>query len=449
MSGLSSGDILAFLEAPEFIHAWKKVNEQSLLWSDFKKLPTPPNVSSEQLWEIITFLRYQAGVVLPFKPYVSHSSGVVWFSVPQEMEVQLQQLNRSSHERSALWQYIATNNNLYLHLFLYLNEVISVVHRDGVQIEDERIKAIWTDSANAATPNEKLLIKLREMLLDTERYLHRKITRGLIEEVLERLVGNEHFDTKPQKRLSVKHQTSIFDPEYALSAICTLSDKPVSEGLIHPIFSSLNISGIFWDHHPLPALNAMVDLVIKKIFYTQCDYPLLAYLPFSYICERWEKQIIAPQSKINFVEVLENNCKFGYDSTAFHAAILNLYTSEFESLASKIALFQQKEEHYRDKIDLLHKYNHRQKQILSTALLSPNAEISISTYQRLNKVSYATARQDLLQLAKDRFFTLKISDKAFLFSAAPNCLSVIDQMASEGDNSVSTLPVPSDAVRLP
>lgn len=433
MDNSSSKELLGFIETPEFINAWKEVNERSVLWDDFKKLPTPHNISSEKFWEIITSLRYHSGLVLPFIPYVSHLEGSVWFSVPKDMQIRLQHLSRKSHQSSALWQYIAANKNKYFRLFLYLDEVTSVFRRDGVVLDGDRLKTLWLGGDKARGSNEELLLRFRDTLFGSKRYLHRKITRGLIEELFECLVDGLDYEIFLTPRLTKHFQTDRWEPEYTIEQVCTLADKSVSEGLIHPIFSSINISGILWDHRPLPAFNATIDLLLKKIFYTQCGHPLLAYLPFSTVSERWERGQIKPDNGIPFRKVLDSNCRYGYDSTGFHAAILDLFVKELDSLAGKVSLFREREDQYKDKIAFLPDLNHRQRQMLVTALLAPGKYHTIASFQEAFKVSYATARADLLSLAQRGFFDLSVNDKVFLFILAPNCLSLIDDVTKGSD----------------
>lgn len=430
MSVSSAQGFYELIGKEEFINAWSLVNERPIFWEEFRKLPVPESCPSELLWDIVVLLRFQAGIVLPFKPYVSNIEGdVVWFSVPKSMEIDLQTISKMCHQTSTTWQYVASNKNMYFRLILYLQEVCSALRRDGLALEPSRIKELWMGTDDATTPDEEIVLRLRSLIFDTTRYVHRNITKGLLEELFERLIDGIAYSVAPQTRISKRYQCDFWDSDYTMGRICSLAENSFCKGIVHPIFSSINMSGLFWDHHPLPAFNATIDLLVKKIFYFQHDYPLLAYLPFSSLSEQWESGKITPNSGVSFENILSSNCKFGYDTTNFHAAVLNLYMRELESLSKKVAIFQRFEEQYQEKVVTLAGLNHRQRSILTAALLSPGTQFSISSHRKIHGVSYATARSDLLGLTAKGLFVLKQTDKAFLFSSSPNYLTKIDQLA--------------------
>jgi len=66
-----------------------------------------------------------------------------------------------------------------------------------------------------------------------------------------------------------------------------------------------------------------------------------------------------------------------------------------------------------------HRFNHRQRAVLSHALRHPADEHTIQAHQRAHGVVYQTARQDLLDLARSGYLKKVKRGHAFVFGAAP------------------------------
>ena len=66
-----------------------------------------------------------------------------------------------------------------------------------------------------------------------------------------------------------------------------------------------------------------------------------------------------------------------------------------------------------------HRFNHRQRAVLSHALRHPAGEHTIQAHQRAHGVVYQTARQDLLDLARSGYLKKVKRGHAFVFGAAP------------------------------
>ncbi len=78
-------------------------------------------------------------------------------------------------------------------------------------------------------------------------------------------------------------------------------------------------------------------------------------------------------------------------------------------------------EHLLEDTSLAHQLNYRQLSLLKHALKHPNSAVTIKEHQASHRISYQTARTDLLKMANElRLLQQKKIGKSFVFVAPPD-----------------------------
>ena len=415
--------VLSVVRDKSFAALWRKSSEKALTWNMIKQEPPPAGCSIEDTYTIITALRHRFSCNLPFDNYILgiHKPDN-WFSVTSEMHDQLTTLVAQGQKDSVLARYLSTYIVGQSRLMLLIDEFLSLARRDGFIFRSEAIRSLWNKSKIPTSPEEQLVVNFASLMGHLERFISRKISVGLLEEMHEILLDGVCFDSKlpsGRSRIGGRKHSPLEDAEYALSKVAEIGEsKGVSQD-IHPIFRSMLISGIFWEFFPFPVANAIFELVVRNLFYLKEGLPVLGWASFSCISEQWEQGILVEPKVI--CEYLEPtfDCGEGFDATSHFAAELQLMLYELDYLKQRLLSIYQEDENMREVLEQELYLNPRQRDVLLFSLHNPGCHVTISDHQNLYHVVYATARQDLLDLVDMGFLSQFKKGRAFFYEATP------------------------------
>ena len=312
------------------------------------------------------------------------------------------------------------------------DEIVAAAWRDGIHVRVEDVRSLLLRERPPSSPEEHVLLNSHELLGDLDRYGHREITQGLIEETYERLVDRVGpFEAFPYERPLVAVDTPYSDPEVALRMITRMARGEHMDPFVHPLFASASISQLFWDFRPLPRCNALVALQIRRLFFRKLGYPVLVYLPMDTLWRAWEDGTLRPpQVSHRFLEV-DPDCGEGIDLTPHYSTFLELLVNELHRFEEVVAEQRADDDRVfvilRDDTSI----NDRQRAVLDEAIRRPEREFTIDGHRRFYGLAYATARKDLLGLQEAGFLEYAKRGQAFVFHAVRDLQSRIEARSRE------------------
>lgn len=424
--------VLNLIRDENFSRLWKRANDEVVTWNAMQKEELPQGLSLDETYIIITALRHRSSYEIPFDNYMpTVSESYNWFSVTRTMQDQLRTIASKAQYGSHLEGLLSTYANSHFQAGLIVEEFLSVARRDGYDFTYEDVRVLWQRHRLPRQPEEQLIVNFQTVIRNTDRFKHRRISQGLIEEIYESLLRDVGaFDVpKPRPRIKSTLASTLDDPDSALEMVMAIAEGHGVSQDINMIFRSMLISGIFWEFYPLKTANAMVEMVVRKIQYEKYNLPVLGYVPFSKISEAWEQgRLVTPNVLWNYLES-PPDCGEGFDATSHFATELQLLSYELEKLEDRLVALQNEERQHRKMLEKHIDLNRRQIDVLVFSLRNPEVNFTIEAHRRLYDVAYATARQDFLNLVGLGFMNQFKKGKAFIYQPTSYLLTFVNDTA--------------------
>lgn len=422
--------MLAFVHDEHFAALWRKSCEQSMTWEMFYHEPVPKGYTIEEAYAIITALRRRFSISLPFDNYIMGVKDPFnWFCMTNDMHTQLTDLVAQSRSGSALDIHLNEYVKGHSRVLLLLDEYLSLARRDGLAIRADDVRSVWSRMRMPATPEEHLAANFSSLIAGLDSYMDRRITYGLIEELHEKLLAGVAFEQEPTgcSRIAFRKDSLLEDPSRALETVAELAQGRGCCERIHPVFRSMLISGVFWEFFPFSSANAILELVVRALFYTKEGLPALGWVSFSCISERWEQGTLSePKVLCRYLEMFPD-CGEGFDATSHFASELQLMLYELERLRERLSVIDREDRDSRAILERERYLNRRQRDVLIFSLRNPGCQFTIADHKRLYGIVYATARQDLMDLVDMGFLSQFVRGRAFVFEATPRFFAFVQE----------------------
>ena len=421
-------DVRDLVRSPEFLAAWRRVNEEPTSFAQFSQMPVPAGFTSEGLWEILSALRRHAGTTLPFPPYFNTAGDAAWFSIPASSQMELATLAAQARSDSAVSAAVARRAASGSALKpLLADEVFSLTRRDGMRLTRETVRSLWLQTRTARSPSELLVSNLSHMFDESDALAGRPITRGLVEQVHERVIeGVSEAPAAPQPRFHLDDLGPYRDPDYTLGVVKRIAADS-DAGEISPLYAGINISSMFWDLVPFEYGNALTELVVRRIHFVRSGMPALAYASLSHTLLRWEEG--RPSFKAGFsIDEITADSDEGLDATIYHAVCVRALLYELAKLKSALDDIERDESTHLEALDAHTFLNERQKDVVMRAIRDPDVRFTFEGHRRAYAVVYATCRSDLLELVELGLLAYHKEGRKFVFQAVPHLSELLDVM---------------------
>lgn len=198
-----------------------------------------------------------------------------------------------------------------------------------------------------------------------------------------------------------------------LQALCDFANDKNDGEFLHPIIRAIAIHFQIGFDHPFCDGNGRTARALFYWSMLRSGYWLSEYVSISSILKKAQGQ---------YVRAYLHTESDGADMSYFIAHQLDVVTQAVNSLRAYLARKgkerRQAETLLKPTSKLGARLNHRQRALLLDAVRNPDRVFTIANHQAAHQVTYATARADLLGLAKLKLVSKRRQGKAFVFSAA-------------------------------
>jgi Fic family protein len=208
-----------------------------------------------------------------------------------------------------------------------------------------------------------------------------------------------------------------------LQALCDFANDGNDGGeFLHPIIRAIAIHFQIGYDHPFCDGNGRTARALFYWSMLRSGYWLSEYVSISSVLKKAQGQ---------YVRAYLHTESDGADMSYFVAHQLDVVTQAVNSLRAYLARKgrerRQAETLLKPTSKLGARLNHRQRALLMDAVKHPDRIFTIANHQAAHRVTYATARADLLGLAKLKLVSKRRQGKAFVFSPAADLAQRLEQ----------------------
>jgi hypothetical protein len=418
------------LYSETFNSLWCLVNERFVTWAEFKMLPMPEGYDNATIWKLLSTLRRGTGIRLTYPPWFNMVDGDnkhLWFSIPHSLSDNLREIVRLAAVDSSLAQSLKQFDSAYLQYYLIERELVVACRRDGVVLSLEEARQAWLAPPRQPSSEQLIFRRLVELFLSAEEIATAPLSISALEHLYESLAGGITKVFTPVYTLYSDNSTcEYFTSAHTFELTCEMMNGGGSDHYLHPVFSVIEISRHLWDYQPFEHFNACMEVLIRRVFCLKAGYPLIAYLSLVQI----DESIQASQESEFGVYTTAFPAEYqvvGVDVTWYQNIMLARYIEDLERLRQHIDAFFARRRHVRTCIGALASLNHRQKDVLHLFCRNPGEQLTISSHRERHKVSYATARADLLSLSETAYLRVRPQQQAFIFISGPRLIELLGE----------------------
>lgn len=246
--------------------------------------------------------------------------------------------------------------------------------------------------------------------------LHRLVTEKTLDDAnaAGRLrTEKDHVQVISQRAQEILHTPPPADELPArLQELCDFANQPISGFFIHPIIKAILLHFMLAYDHPFVDGNGRTA---RALFYWAMIKDGYWFSEFISISQIIKNAPVQYGRAFLWTETDDN------DTTYFIIHQLEVIQKAIEQLKTELSTNTQElaqVEHLLEDTSLAHQLNYRQLSLLKHALKHPNTAYTIKEHQASHRISYQTARTDLLKMANELgLLQQKKIGKSFIFVA--------------------------------
>jgi Fic family protein len=412
------------------------IKGQYLHWDQVRHRTPPSNYSLEMWWAGI---RLSRNAYLKDLPFTDKSGRLFHYGTPDPVLQSLHHIDLNTAGRVGMDQQMVSpeDRNRYLVSSL-IEEAITSSQLEGAATTREEAKAMLRSGRNPRDRSEQMIMN-NYLVMDYVRQIKKEeLTPELVLE-MHRIVCQDTLDDPsaigrlrlPDERVHVmntQHSEVLHTPpaaqelEQRLERLCAFANQDENdEPFVHPVLRAIILHFILGYDHPFVDGNGRTARALFYWSMARQGYWLMEYISIS----RFLREAPAQYSRAYLHTETDSN-----DTTYFLLHQLNVIEqaiqSLYEYLSRKVAQQQSAENLLRRSGRLSDALNHRQVALLSHALKHPGHVYTVESHRRSHRVTYQTARTDLLKLADFELLEKGKRGRAYVFYAPMDLKNIIE-----------------------
>lgn len=400
-------------------------------WHKVRMIARAEGLEPELAWAVIKLGRMSAARTLPF---TSTKSETLTYSVPDEAQRELMLIDQQLAGRIAFDDHnVITSEQRERYIVNSLmEEAVASSMLEGAATTRREAKDMLRRNRRPRHQGEQMVLNNYVVIQHIRENRQLEFTPERIID-LQRMLGADTMPTEdvgrlrsPADRVIVEDALgeTVHEPPMAeelphrLRVLCDFANESPESAptFFHPVLRAIVLHFQLAYDHPFCDGNGRTARALFYWYMLKHGYWLFEHLPISRLIYRGASQ---------YGRAFLYTETDGFDATyflAYHLRIIARARKELrEYLARKQGELLQMRRLFTQDRDL----NHRQHALLHHALNHPDTIYTIESHQRSHNVAYATARSDLLELAKREYLLQERSGNRFEFMAGPRLRGVV------------------------
>ncbi len=402
-------------------------------WDHLRHLPPSPDLTSLQWWAGIKLARMGRARAVPLLDKEGHPFTV---SLTDTMLRKLHFLDREAAGLilGADQDDDASIRRRHLERSL-IEEAMTSSQLEGASTTRRVAKEMLVTGRAPRDRSEQMIFNNYATMQSLAGARDKPLTRGMILDIHRRLMREAMDDPDDIGRFrTIEDDVAVFDkadpsrilhrpppagelPE-RLQAVCDFANDANEDAFLHPIVKAILLHFMIGYDHPFCDGNGRTARALFYWSMLRSGYWLSEYVSISSVLKK------APDAYARSYLHTESD---GADASYFVSHQLDVLikaVNDFRGyLARKGQERKQSEALLRPDSSFGGQLNHRQRALLLHAIRHPDGEYMIRRHQAAQRVTYATARSDLLGLAAMGLLTQHKRGKGFVFVPVPDLSS--------------------------
>src|SRR3989344_5048263 len=405
-------------------------------WDKLRHLNPPNDFSMEEWWAATKYARRFLYKKLPFEDKHGHP---FQYALPDLVYKFLHQVDRDVGGRIQAAEQITNPQTRDTYLIgSLIEEAITSSQLEGASTTRKVAKEMLREGRKPRDRSEQMIFNNYRAMRFIREVVSEELTPSIVLELHRILAENTLDDPRAVGRLRrAEENIHVVDardgevlhtpPDAAelkarLDRVCRFANEAESEPFVHPVIRAILLHFMLGYDHPFTDGNGRTARAIFYWSMLRQGYWLTEYISISRIL----RAAPAEYARAYLYTETDDN-----DVTYFiiHQlkVILRAIGDLQKYLAKKASEVHEVEGMIRKSPKLRALLNYRQIALLNHALRHPGAIYRIQGHRQSHNVTYDTARNDLLELAKSRLLDQRKIGRAFTFIAPQNLAAQLRQ----------------------
>lgn len=415
----------------------KDREKEYLHWDQLQYKPLPAGINNHaEWWALIKFRRRNLYRLLPL---LNKQSEAFCYWVPDALQARLHQIDKQAAGQIGVNEQVSNPNQRDRYLVNSLiEEAITSSQLEGASTLHKVAKDMLREGRKALDKSEQMIINNYQVMSMIRELASEDMTPELLLRMHQVVTRNTLTETSAEGRLRKvdeavgvydnRDNSLLHDPPVAdelpqrLISLCDFANRNNSEAeFIHPVVHAIVLHFMLAYDHPFADGNGRTARALFYWAMKRHGYWLMEYVSISTVL----KQAPARYSRAYLYSETD-----GGDLTYFIDYKLTVIVRAIEQLRvyleKKSAEVQRLEQMMSGSL-WVKSLNHRQLALLTHAIRNPGHWYSIQSHKSSHRVSYPTARADLLGLVELGVMQQKTVKKEFLFRAKQQLESLLSR----------------------
>lgn len=390
---------------------------EAMTWDTFLQHPLPPNMSPLSVWDMLGSIGSCIGVHL----FPDEEQNLLWYRRTHELSDLVEEISRRSSKDSPLYEALLDHADRTFSFELRLTEAVAASRLTGIPVDRDHLEMHVRLGTPPEQPAERIVANAVAIDADLPSLAGEPFSESLLFELHRRLI--EGIEAEDIRSLSTRYGDRPVDEDawalvrQQLQRIVSYAEREDDDGEDLSVLRGNLVADALRYHRPFGIASTHVASLASKLFYLKNNLPVLAIAPISEAKRRWTEGTLDEFTLCGPAEYESTRRRSCCDLTVHHTLSAECIALELDKIESRISGIAHRDRAARSMLSTDPRFNHRQRSILARALRTPLAEFHIRYHQEKNRISYATARRDLVELADAGYLRAEQRGKAFVFVA--------------------------------
>lgn len=416
-------------ELNEFVITVEQRDEYAY-WDKVKHLPLPDRISHELAWAYLKFSRQSKIRKIPL---LSKDNEQFGYWLPDTILKSISYIDKHAGGEILIGdaKIHKAEQKKYL-INSLMEEAIASSMLEGAATTRKKAKEMLRSGRKPKDHAERMIFNNYKTISRIKNLIKQKLDDKLILELHKSMTIDtldepdecgrfRKYEDEPiyvkdnEQKILYEAPDSSRIPEM-MNMLYTYANTTNEQQFTHPVIKAVNLHFYLSYIHPFMDGNGRTARALFYWYMLKHDYWMLEYLSISKIFldspSRYARAFL-------YTEIDDLDLTY---FISFHLRVINIAISKL------VYYIKSKQKQTKEAAQYLRKYpelNERQKALIKNAVENPDKIYTIAYHASVHNVTYESARKDLLDIEKNRFFIMNKKGREFIFIPEENLASKI------------------------